>query len=180
MARGTWLILSALLLAGCASKQAAPPVTTAPSRQSAQGVFHEKLKATCFAPAGWVEQPIQISSECTQQIWISPSGRTSYGIIHFGLPFPVAHEILLFFFLAEMRKTEGEANLVSKQFDDALPGLRYVARGGRYTVHSNLLVSGFDGWVVYAGTLTNDPVEPDEFILAERAREQTKTGDGSK
>jgi hypothetical protein len=120
---------------------------------------------------------METTPQCAQQVWVSPSGKTAYGIIHFGMPFPVAHELLLWFFLNEMRTKEGEATLVEKRFDDALPGLRYVARGGKYTVHSNLLVRGFDGWVVYAGTLTSEPVAENELRLAEQAREQTSVGE---
>jgi hypothetical protein len=183
MRRAAWLILSASLLAGCVSArnsapQVASPVTTAPSVGLSQGQFHDKLKVMCAAPTGWIAQPIDITPQCAQQVWISPTGKTCYGIIHFRMPFPVAHDLLLWFFLNEMRSKEGEVTLVEKRFDDALPGLRYVARGGKYTVHGNLRVSRFDGWVIYAGTLTAEPVVAEELLLAEQARERTTIDEG--
>jgi hypothetical protein len=76
----------------------------------------------------------------------------------------------------EMRRTEGEATLLSKQWDQSLPGLRFVAQGGRYVVRTNLTVRGFHGWACYAGTLRDDPIVPDELAQAEEAREHTTFG----
>jgi len=109
-------------------------------------------------------------------VWISPSGRTAYGVIYFSLPLPVGHDLVLWGFLNEMRKTEGEATLLSKEWDDKLPGLRFVAQGGRYVVRTNLSVHGFHGWACYAGTLRNDPIVPEELAEAEYARDATTFG----
>jgi hypothetical protein len=174
-----WIILSAMLLAGCASSgptTRTAAVSAGPSTDLSNPQYFEQLKATCAPPIGWPAKPIEVTPQCTQQTWESPSGNTAYGIIHFRMPFPVAHDLLLWFFLNEMRSKEGEVTLVEKRFDDALPGLRYVARGGKYTVRSNLLVDGFDGWVVYAGTLTANPVDQTELSLAEQSREETRVG----
>ena len=54
--------------------------------------------------------------------------------------------------------------------------MRFVAEGGLYTVRGLLVTQGTRGWVVYAGTLRNQPVKPDELQLAERARDQTVPG----
>jgi hypothetical protein len=78
--------------------------------------------------------------------------------------------------MQEMQRAEGRANLISKESDDQLPGLRFVAEGGIYTVRVNLIVGGFHGWAVYAGTINQKPVNQDELVLAIRAREQTRVG----
>ena len=78
-----------------------------------------------------------------------------------------------------VRRSEGEATLISKKWDDKLPGLRFVAQGGRYVVRTNMTVRGFHGWACYAGTLRAEPVEADELKLAEEARERTTFGKSS-
>jgi hypothetical protein len=171
------VILAATVMMGCAARAPEKPhVATATAAGLSASQFHERVKATCAPPSGWVAKPIEIKPQCAQQVWTSPSGRTAYGIIHFRMPFPVAHDLLLWFFLNEMRSSEGEATLLEKRFDGSAGALRYVARGGKYTVRSNLLVNGFDGWVIYAGTLTSEAVLADELALAEQAREQTRVG----
>ena len=112
----------------------------------------------------------------THQVWQSPTGSTAYGVIHFRLPFPLGHELLLWAFMNEMRRDQGEARLLEKRWDANLGGIRFVTEGGLYRVRTNLMVRGFDGWAVYAGTLRSGPIRPDELALAERAREYTEVG----
>jgi len=76
-----------------------------------------------------------------------------------------------------MRRTEGEATLEFKQWDPDQKVLRFVARGGRYVVRTTMAVRGFHGWAIYAGTLRNDPVNPDELKLAEEARDHSRIGE---
>jgi hypothetical protein len=92
------------------------------------------------------------------------------------MPLPVGHNLALWGFLREMRRTEGEAELISKQWDENSGFLRFVAQGGLYVVRTNLSVSGTHGWACYAGTLKNEPIEPDELELAQIAREHTRFG----
>jgi hypothetical protein len=168
-----------MLLAGCAPSRPPRPPASAPTSAFSDAQYVPYVRATYAAPAGWVLQPMD-NTRCDEQVWVSPSGRTSFGIAHFAMPFPVAHDLLLWYFLSEMKSSQGEATLVEKHFDDALPGLRYVARGGKYTIRSNLIVRGFDGWFIYAGTLTSQPIAEDELKLAEQAREQTRVGEPPK
>ena len=126
---------------------------------------------------GWRAEPLKASDRHNHQVWISPSGNTAYGVIRFKLPLPVGPEtVLRYGFLPEMRKTEGEATLISSRRDPDLPGLRFVADGGKYRLRTNLLTRGWKGWAVYAGTLRERPVDADELALAEVAREQTTIG----
>jgi hypothetical protein len=151
--------------------------TSAPTTQGLdQGEYLQTVQAVCMPPEQWVAQPLKRSSRHTHQIWLSPSGKTAYGVIHFDLPVPVGHELVLWYFMKEMRRVQGDGELLSKQWDSNLRTLRFVASGGRYTIRTNLSVRGFEGWAVYAGTLREGPIEQNELDLAERAREHTVLG----
>ena len=158
------------------AKVTALPTTLPESAGLEESQYAQVVAATVTPPAGWKAEELKESSRHAHQVWLSPTGRTAYGVIHFSLPIPVGHDPVLWYFLREMRRREGEAALLAKQWDPNLRGVRFVAQGGLYTVRTNLLVRGFSGWAVYAGTLTTDPVEPTELDLAERAREHTVVG----
>jgi hypothetical protein len=130
----------------------------------------------CIPPLHWKPDPLKQSSTHTHEVWLSPTGRTAYGVIYFHLPLPVGHDLALWGFLNQMRASEGEATLIEKKWDPNLGALRFVAEGGQYTVRTNLFVHGFSGWAVYAGTLRAYPVDQAELELAERAREDTAVG----
>src|SRR5439155_20095615 len=122
-------------------------------------------------PAGWAPDPLKKTSRHAHQVWISPSGRTAYGVIHFKLPFPIGHELALWGFMQEMRKSQGEGHLISKRWDQNLRGMRFVSEGGLYALRTNLLVRGFEGWAIYAGTLRHQQIVAEELAAAEGARE---------
>jgi len=174
----TAALFVALVLAGISG--CAKTARVAPATQISQEEFAQTYDATVNAwvapPAGWTLDPYKKSSMHSHAVWISPSGRTAYGVISFSLPLPVGHDLVLWGFLNEMRRTEGEATLLSKQWDDKLPGLRFVAQGGRYVVRTNLTVRGFHGWACYAGTLRSESINADELAEAEKARERTTFG----
>jgi hypothetical protein len=171
------LPLCCLLLAGgCShgkSAAAAPAPTTS---EHFRHFFSADVQTQVDPPPGWLPDPLKSSSSHKHVVWLSPSRRTAYGVIYFSLPLPVGHEVALWGFLQEMRRTEGQATLVEKRWDDRLPGIRFVARGGQHVVRVNLVVRGFHGWACYAGTLRGDEIVPDELELAEDAREQTIFG----
>jgi len=173
------ILLAAFALAGCQQhpRQLAFP-TTAESIRAGLTVpdYVDVIDATVTPPAGWQPDPLKSSDAHTHQVWLSPSGRTAYGVIYFIMPFPAGHDVALWGFLRQMRRTEGESQLVSKQWDPNSQLLRFVAQGGKYVVRSNLSVHGSRGWAVYAGTRKNEPIEPDELELAEQAREHTRLG----
>ena len=184
--RATWVIVSILVLqlvgTGCAAEARYKNVattlpTTLPESTGLQApIYVEQIGATVVPPVGWAPDPLKSSSRHTHQVWLSPSRNTAYGVIHFSLPLPLGYDPVLWYFMREMRRAEGEAVLLSKQWDPNLRGLRFVAQGGRYTIRTNLLLRGFKGWAIYAGTLTHEPVDPAELDLAERARERTRAG----
>jgi hypothetical protein len=93
-------------------------------------------------------------------VWVSPGHTTAYGVLNVRHPFMAlaSDNRILNEFLDGMRKTEGSAELLDRRADPALAGgiggIRFVARGGRYTIRANLVSKGRYAWVWYAGTLT--------------------------
>lgn len=135
------------------------------------------VEAVVAPPVGWKPDPLKASDRHNHQVWISPSGNTAYGIIRFKMPLPVGAELALRHgFMPEMRRTEGEARLLSSRRDPSLPGVRFVAEGGLYRLRSNMITRGWRGWAVYAGTIRKAEIVPDELALAELAREHTTVG----
>jgi hypothetical protein len=92
------------------------------------------------------------------------------------MPLPVGQNLALSGFLGQMKKTEGVATLLDRQDDPNLPGIRFVAEGGSHTLQGNLIVNGWEGWVIYAGTKRGRPFNQKEIDLAIAAREQTRVG----
>jgi hypothetical protein len=162
-------------LVGCHASQPGAAAMR-PDPQLSSPPFCQVLQAYCTPPKNWKPDPIKQTSVHAHEVWISPSGRTAYGVIYFHLPLPVGHELALWGFLNEMRSSEGEATLLEKRWDPNLNALRFVAQGGKYIVRTNLFVRGFTGWAIYAGTLRAFPINPEELDLARRAREHTVVG----
>jgi hypothetical protein len=171
--RQVWpvLILSTLLAAGCRTAPVSPGGEV--SRLS-EPVLNEALNATVVSPEGWTRQEVSRAFNHVHENWVSPTGKTSYGIIHFMMPIPVGTEnAFRYGFLAQMKRDEGEATVLEQAWDESIEGLRFVAEGGRYRIRTFFVVRGLRGWAVYAGTLKNEAVIETELELAERAREAT-------
>jgi len=169
-------IITVLLLGGCASHHCAAVPATAPTTRISAPSANRDVDAYVDPPLGWRMDPLKVGSRHTHEVWVSPTGRTAYGIIHFSLPLPVGYDLVLWGFLREMERSEGDARMIDKRWDQDLAALRFVADGGRYRVRVNLFVDGWQGWAVYAGSLRNQPLMPDELALAELAREHTVVG----
>lgn len=169
------ILVSLFSATGCASKKAGQ-MATASSAALAGGQPVEAVEAVCYPPAGWTAEPLKQSGRHSHQIWLSPTGETAYGVIHFSLPLPVGPDLVLRAFIREMQKQEGSADLLGKASDPALPGLRFEARGQIYHLWGNLMVRGFEGWAVYAGSRSGRPVSGAELELAATAREATRVG----
>jgi hypothetical protein len=150
-------------LLGCAS--APPQVAT---------VRVDELDTVVHPPLGWTVQRADDTNRYVQRVWVSPSGRTSYGVIRFTLPLPVSEEMALTGFLTRMRQSEGEAHLLSKKRDEAQDRLQFTAEGGRYRLDGIIVTRGFHGWVIYDGVLRNASPALDEVALAVQARENTR------
>jgi hypothetical protein len=171
-------IVALLVGAGC-RKNRPPTIQStepAPFIGVTEPAYRDDLQALVTPPSQWQAEPIKASPKHAHQVWISPGRSVAYGVIRFNLPWPVGQDLTLGGFLREMKRTEGQADLLEKKNDPNLPGLRFVAQGGLYKVRGNLFVQGWRAWVVYAGTKVN--VEPDanELQVAEQARESTRIG----
>jgi len=163
-------------MAGCQSHPKPLVATTRPAVSSIgldAPAPVESVDALCAPPIGWRVEPLKSSPKHAHQVWLSPTGKSAYGVIRMTLPLPVGSDLVLWAFMREMKKSEGEATLLSKEKDPELPGIRFVAEGGLYKMRTNLLVHGRHAWAVYAGTLRSETEMPEELELAERAREHT-------
>jgi hypothetical protein len=173
-------VLPAMLfgMAACCSapKQTSSGLTPVDTAGLSLPSFDPDVVAVCDPPIGWKAQALKATPNHNDQVWLSPTGETAYGVLHFRMPFPVGRSLALTGFLSQMKKTEGDATLFSRQDDPSLPGIRFVAQGGIYVIRANLLVSVWDGWAVYAGTLKSGLIAPKELDLAVRAREHTHVG----
>jgi hypothetical protein len=171
--RAHCILFVALLSCGCRQESQRVPVSAATDSATQ---YLDELDARIAPPPGWKQDIRQDQTARGHRVWVSPSGKTAYGVIRFSLPLPVGYEPVLWVFMREMRRSEGEATLLERRWDPNHKLLRFVAQGGLYTMRTNLIVRGFNGWVVYAGTLTAYPVMDSELALAERARELTLVG----
>ncbi len=172
------LFALAVSLAGC---QAAIHPATRPMDQFAALSLSEPipiavLDAEACPPIGWRADTLKQSPTHAHQVWISPDGRTAYGIIHFHLPLPVGRDLSLWGFMNQMRQSEGEATLIDKRFDPQRGCIRFVAEGGLYRIRANLFADGLVGWAVYAGSLRAQPVNENDLAIAVAARENTALG----
>ena len=137
---------------------------------------NDDVVAMVTPPIGWVPQELKFSDRHTHQIWLSPTGDTAYGAIRFKLPLPISYRLLLNRFLAEMRRVEQSATLISKQDDPDLPGIRFIAESATHRVRVNMTIHGFRAWAFYAGTVVGRAENKAELELAERAREASSPG----
>ncbi|MGD0766708.1 MAG: hypothetical protein ABSB42_00635 [Tepidisphaeraceae bacterium] len=174
------LTASTLGTTGCAahpkSNQIPPPAAASDTLNLTPPYFDSDVMAVCDPPIGWIARPLRTAPNNVHQVWRSPTGDTAYGVIHFHMPLPVGGGLALSGFLAQMKKTEGAAKLLDRQDDPNLPGIRFVAEGALHTLRANLIVNGWEGWAVYAGTRQNRPINQKELDLAIAARERTRVG----
>jgi len=138
--------------------------------------FNSDVIAVVDPPIGWKPEKLKAADNHKDQVWLSPTGDTAYGVIYFRMPLPVGVDLAFSGFLTRMKKTQGEATLLDRHDDPNLPGIRFTAAGKMYVIRTNLQVSGWDGWAVYAGTLKTGPILQSELDLAVRAREHTHVG----
>ncbi len=130
-----------------------------------------ELGVIAEAPAGWTVRTVSQDARHTHLVWESPTGATAFGVIAFRMPWPVGHEAAFKYgFIASMRRAEGEANVLSKDWTDDRSELRADVEGGKFLVRMRFIVRGVRGWSIYAGTLRNQPINPDELTLAESSR----------
>jgi len=180
-----FLMLAAAVLGGCGGKAnstdnaqlaSATMQPTMADLGLSNATPRKDVDATVTPPLGWTLQPPKSSRQHQHQVWLSHSKNTAYGVIRFSMPLPLGNETALWGFMKEMKRTEGEARLISKQRDPERKALNFIAEGGLYTVRANIQTRGTRGWAIYAGTKRDHEVVPDELQLAEKARDHTMPG----
>ena len=177
---------AALLLAGCSHYSPSKRPVSPPQYYQTIGLTQPHpvpiVVSQCDPPVGWIPEPLHKSERHTHQIWLSPTGKTAYGVMHFKLPFPVGVSVVHWEFLREMKSRYGDSTELWEKYDPSLPGLRFVCEIEQYLMRVEMTVNGFDGWAAYAGTLRGQTPVPQELHLAEIARENTIFGlpDGDK
>src|SRR5690606_28773469 len=82
------LVLLAWGLAGCRGNVPDRPAQPSLARSLglAEPALVEPVHAIASPPRGWAAEPLKQSDRHAHQVWMSPTGRTAYGVIHFALP----------------------------------------------------------------------------------------------
>ena len=168
------LCLALLILPACRASDPPEAVTL-------QADYEPALEATVYPPEGWVLDERVTDRGDPHWLWLSPTGNTAYGVIRFATPVPVGrdrfgHEAAFRLgYLPGMRKEENRADVLDKSWDDERAVLRFEVEGDFHTVDGLMLIRGWRGWGVYAGTNTGGVRDDAEIALAEEAREKTVT-----
>jgi hypothetical protein len=178
-----WSLALVGISAGCSSHSAnreLPPAAQPACAKQVPGLtpleLRSDLEALVDPPIGWRADEIKQNARHVHQVWLSPSGKTAYGVILMKLPWPVGPDLLLWGFLDRMKQTEGQAQVLAKQKDEKLPGYRLVLNGDHYCLRCTLIVHDWRAWAVYAGTVRSAPILQSELELAEKARDDTVVG----
>lgn len=184
------LLLAVLLappLAGCSRStlRASEFPSSRPVAGVGHGFFEHRLEAFVVPPAGWTMDPPKLGERHTHVAWISPTRDTAYGVIYATIPafVPVAlmpsrmlHDQVLERIMAAMKEDQGEARLLSKQWDAGADKMHFQAEGGLYRIDCVLTVRGYSAWTVYVGRLREREENPREIVIAEKARQATLVG----
>lgn len=191
------LVLCALAVGavGCSSEQprkmsvmlsasTAPPATqatsamlplTTPTAVVRPVVYQDsELQAICMPPAGWVDKGMKQGDNHVRRTWVDPTNTMGYCVIRASLPLPVGESMVLSAFLAEVRKTQGDARLIEKRSSGE--GLTFVAESPILRYEGRVHCSGFRGWIVFASILNTDSAHPENLKVAEAARDATILG----
>ena len=100
--------IACLPMIGCvpSTLDAADRPASRPVEGIGRGYFDHRVEAFVVPPQDWKPDPPKISDRHVHLAWISPSGKTAYGVIRMNLPLPfIGPEPVLRAFLDEMRKT---------------------------------------------------------------------------
>ena len=145
------------------------------------GRFDERVEAFITPPAEWRLDKEEADSQRVHLAWVSQTGDTAYGVTYATAPFYLLanrmfHNVALDKVIDAMRDTEGDATLLSNEWDEGRRAMRFEAEAGLYHIRAILTVRGRSVWVVYAGTFVGkEPIEA-ELDIAKAAREATLVG----
>lgn len=150
------------------ARSATQPSTT----QRSDEVTFRMFSVFLTPPEGWTLKTTSLDDRHEHMTWVSPSGQTAVGALFFKLPWPVGHELAFRYgFLAEMRKREGEGEVLEKRWDPEIEGLRFIVNSKNFRVTAKFLVRGLRGFATYSGTKRAFPVNTSEEQEAIRVRE---------
>lgn len=182
--------LAGVIVIGCSNKpEAFPrrqwPVAVAnaddgglPTTQRSDLVTFKSFSVFASPPAGWTMKANTADPRAEHIVWTGPSGNTAFGVIFFRLPWPIGHDLTVRYgVLPEARRREGTAELLAKQWDPEIEGLRFTIRTPKYTAETKMFVRGTRGWAAYSGFQTTRPVNQEELEQAARAREDAEFGE---
>ncbi len=128
----------------------------------------DPLKANIAFPAGWQALPLQKSALYAHQQWRSPSKRTGVGVTYVHMPLPLSTKTLVWFAMNEAGKKSLDGKII-RQWKDELGREWFEAENNRYHMTGYVMTRGFDAWINYCGYRTQEPMEPMEIQLGNRA-----------
>ena len=167
------ILLLTTVLAGCRSND---PVPQTAVEAKLRGLHADTdVLAQCRPPLPWQPKPLEHFPRSVQRVWLSPTGRTAYGVIYIRLPLPVGPDLVLWRFIADMRDMEGDGRLISRERNGG-GEIRFVAETPRYRFNARLHTASRNAWVIYAGVRRDEPPDAEEFSVAESARDATIPG----
>lgn len=109
-----------------------------------------EVEAHVAPPKGWKAKPIEKGSQHREAAWVSPSGKVSYGVIRFDMPFPAPSDMVISGYVNDIAKTEGSAELLSKIKSPT--NTRFLVAGAKQTADVRLILRGTKGWFIYYRT----------------------------
>ena len=128
----------------------------------------ELLKVSVAPPGNWSSLPLKKTSLYSHKQWRSPTKHTGVGVVYIRLPLPMPMSTLVWFAKQEYTKKEDDGKLIG-QWTDALGRQWFEAENNKYHVKGYAVINGLDAWIVYSGFRTNEPVEEDQFLLAQKS-----------
>lgn len=128
----------------------------------------DPLKVNVAFPAGWQALPLQKNGLYTHQQWRSPSKRTGVGVTYVRMPLPLSTKTLVWFAMNEAGKKTNNGKII-RQWHDELGREWFEAENDKYHMTGYVMTRGFDAWINYCGYRVQEPMEPLEIQLGNRA-----------
>jgi hypothetical protein len=128
----------------------------------------EPLKINAAFPSGWQALGMQKSALYTHQQWRSPSKRTGVGVTYVRMPLPLSTKTLVWFAMNEAGKKTNDGKII-RQWRDELGREWFEAENNKYHMTGYVMTRGFDAWINYCGYRMQEPKEPLEIQLGNKA-----------
>jgi len=128
----------------------------------------DPLRVNAALPSGWQALGMQKSALYTHQQWRSPSKRTGVGVTYVRMPLPLSTKTLVWFAMNEAAKKTNDGKII-RQWKDELGREWFEAENNKYHMTGYVMTRGFDAWINYCGYRTQEPMEPLEIQLGNKA-----------